>query len=145
MGLNDQWAHLTSQFEGGGGTESLARDCQPFTGEHWFTRPVQQLSAPQPASPPGQNCQTWHASEAQQVAAQSLAVAAGYCDKPLHCHCMFERSFGKVALEPLMQTSGLRRNFQLKSREYTVRSAAAGAAQHARAAIKMIIWIMLLK
>ena len=44
-----------------------------------------------------------------------------------------------------MQTSGLRRNFQLKSREYTVRSAAAGAAQHARAAMKTMIWIMLIE
>jgi hypothetical protein len=58
---------------------------------------------------------------------------------------MFERSLGKVALEPLLQTSGMRRNFQLKSREYTVRSAAAGAAQHARAAIKIIVENMPLK
>jgi hypothetical protein len=58
---------------------------------------------------------------------------------------MLERSFGKVAFEPLMQTSGLRRNFQLKSREYTVRSEAAGAALQARAAKKTMIWIILLQ
>jgi hypothetical protein len=58
---------------------------------------------------------------------------------------MLARSLGKVALEPLMQTSGSSRNFQLKSREYTVRAAAAGVAQHARTAIKTMAWIMMLK
>ena len=136
--------YSTSQRDGGGGTASRARDCHPFTGTHWLTRPVQQLSEPQPASPPGQNCHTWQLSEAQHADAQSKAVGAGFCDKPLHC--MLERSLGKVTFDKLVQTSGLRRNFQLKSREYTVRSAAAGAAQQARAAMRiMIFWIIVLE
>jgi hypothetical protein len=137
------WAHSTSQRDGGGGSASRARDCHPFPGTHWFTRPVQQLSGPQPASPPGQNCHTWQLSEAQHADAQSKAVGAGCWDKPLHR--MLERSFGKVAFDRLVQTSGMRRNFQLKSREYTVRSAAAGAAQNARAAMRKMIWIIMLK